>query len=157
VSVLISTVSGVKISITEHGVVSITKSGNVSSRGEHGRSFAKFRSKFQYPEFYRRRYILHSLGCPQLPRYEFGVCLIIQTRRKLKHYFHEDKQTNLPLISWPVYRYAYSVLIGGFYPNTNTEWDYGMTSVAAPVTQASRLLKGACGSCLMNRLPKGKL
>ncbi|KDR77589.1 hypothetical protein GALMADRAFT_95293 [Galerina marginata CBS 339.88] len=58
--------------------------------------------------------------------------------------FH-DKKTDLPLLSWPVYGYAYDVLIGGLYPNTKTEWDYGLRGltfeVAVPVTQANKLLK----------------
>ena len=57
----------------------------------------------------------------------------------------KDKKTNLPLISWPVHGYAYDVLIGGLYPDTKTEWDYGMRGltfeVAVPVTQANKLLK----------------
>lgn len=58
--------------------------------------------------------------------------------------FH-DKKTNLPLLLWPVYGYAYDVLIGGLYPNTKAEWDYGLhgltLELAVPVTQANRLLK----------------
>jgi len=57
----------------------------------------------------------------------------------------KDKKTNLPLISWPVHGYAYDVLIGGLYPDTKTEWDYGMRGltfeVAVPVTQGNELLK----------------
>lgn len=71
--------------------------------------------------------------------------LIAQRRCKLTHHLYKDKKTNLPLISWPVYGYAYDVLIGGLYPNTKTEWDYGMRGltfeIAVPVTQANKLLK----------------
>ena len=56
-----------------------------------------------------------------------------------------DKKTDLQLFSWPVVGYAYDVLIGGLYPNTKTEWDYGLHGltyeVAVPVTQANKLLK----------------
>ncbi|GJJ13322.1 hypothetical protein Clacol_007574 [Clathrus columnatus] len=58
--------------------------------------------------------------------------------------FH-DKITNKPLKSWPVYGWAYDVLIGGLYPQQLPEWDYdihGRTyEIAVPVTQANALLK----------------
>ncbi|KAF9255073.1 FAD/FMN-containing dehydrogenase [Marasmius fiardii PR-910] len=58
--------------------------------------------------------------------------------------FH-DEPSDLPLFSWPVYGYAYDVLIGGLYPNTKTEWDYGLhgktLELAVPLTQANALLK----------------
>ncbi|KAL0568926.1 hypothetical protein V5O48_013046 [Marasmius crinis-equi] len=58
--------------------------------------------------------------------------------------FH-DKQSNLPLLSWPVNGFAYDVLIGGLYPDTKPEWDYGLRGktleLAVPVTQANKLLK----------------
>ncbi|KAJ8092273.1 hypothetical protein PM082_024104 [Marasmius tenuissimus] len=56
-----------------------------------------------------------------------------------------DKPTQLPLLSWPVHGYAYDVLIGGLYPNTKPEWDYGLRGktleLAIPMTQANKLLK----------------
>lgn len=56
-----------------------------------------------------------------------------------------DKKTNLQLFSWPVHGYAYDVLIGGLYPDTQTEWYYGLHGltyeVAVPVTQANKLFK----------------
>ncbi|KAG7444062.1 FAD-binding domain-containing protein [Guyanagaster necrorhizus] len=58
--------------------------------------------------------------------------------------FHE-KTYNVPLLSWPVYGTAYDVLIGGLYPNEETEWYYGLHGLtlefAVPVTQANQLLK----------------
>ncbi|PPQ72823.1 hypothetical protein CVT24_012899 [Panaeolus cyanescens] len=58
--------------------------------------------------------------------------------------FH-DKPTNIGLLFWPVIGWAYDVLIGGLYPNTKTQWDYGLRAytfeVAVPVTQANRLFK----------------
>jgi hypothetical protein len=38
----------------------------------------------------------------------------------------KDKDSDLPLFSWPVYGYAYDVLIGGLYPNQKAEWDYDL-------------------------------
>ncbi|KAF8526103.1 FAD/FMN-containing dehydrogenase, partial [Gautieria morchelliformis] len=56
-----------------------------------------------------------------------------------------DKTTNFPLFTWPVYGWAYDVLIGGLYPGQRPEWDYdlhGQTlELAVPVTQANALLK----------------
>ncbi|KAK1227598.1 hypothetical protein PQX77_009398 [Marasmius sp. AFHP31] len=56
-----------------------------------------------------------------------------------------DKPTQLPLLSWPVHGFAYDVLIGGLYPNTKPEWDYGLRGktleLAIPMTQANKLLK----------------
>lgn len=44
-----------------------------------------------------------------------------------------------------MYGYAYDVLIGGLYPDTKPEWDYGLRGktleLAVPVTQANKLLK----------------
>lgn len=41
--------------------------------------------------------------------------------------------------------YAYDVLIGGLYPGSKPEWDYGLRGktleFAVPVTQANALLK----------------
>ncbi|GLB45441.1 putative D-arabinono-1,4-lactone oxidase [Lyophyllum shimeji] len=58
--------------------------------------------------------------------------------------FH-DKITNLPLLFWPVYGYAYDVLIGGLYPGQKPEWDYNLhgktLELAVPITQANALLK----------------
>ncbi|KAJ7599845.1 hypothetical protein C8J56DRAFT_2065 [Mycena floridula] len=58
--------------------------------------------------------------------------------------FH-DKTTDLAQLFWPVYGFAYDVLIGGLYPNQLPEWDYqlhGKTlELACPVTQANSLLK----------------
>uniref|UniRef100_A0A0W0FAW3 D-arabinono-1,4-lactone oxidase n=1 Tax=Moniliophthora roreri TaxID=221103 RepID=A0A0W0FAW3_MONRR len=58
--------------------------------------------------------------------------------------FH-DKVTNLPLLFWPVYGYAYDVLIGGLYPGQKPEWEYDLhgrtLELAVPVTQANALLK----------------
>ncbi|KAF9034375.1 hypothetical protein BJ165DRAFT_1356392, partial [Panaeolus papilionaceus] len=58
--------------------------------------------------------------------------------------FH-DKPTNIALLFWPVVGWAYDVLIGGLYPNTKTQWDYGLRAytfeVAVPVTQANKLFK----------------
>ncbi|KAF8073381.1 hypothetical protein FPV67DRAFT_1477585 [Lyophyllum atratum] len=58
--------------------------------------------------------------------------------------FH-DKPTNLPLLFWPVYGYAYDVLIGGLYPDQKPEWEYGLhgktLELAVPMTEANALLK----------------
>ncbi|KAG6917160.1 hypothetical protein DXG01_003596 [Tephrocybe rancida] len=58
--------------------------------------------------------------------------------------FH-DKTLDLPLLSWPVYGFAYDVLIGGLYPNQKPEWEYGLhgktLELAVPVTQANAFLK----------------
>ncbi|KAH8886762.1 FAD-binding domain-containing protein [Thozetella sp. PMI_491] len=58
--------------------------------------------------------------------------------------FHE-KTTDAAITTWPVYGYAYDVLIGGLYPNQLPEWDYnlhGMTlELAFPVTIANQMLK----------------
>ena len=35
-----------------------------------------------------------------------------------------DKNTNFPLFTWPVYGWAYDVLIGGLYPGQQPEWVY---------------------------------
>lgn len=56
-----------------------------------------------------------------------------------------DKKTDIALLFWPVYGYAYDVLIGGLYPNTLPEWDYDLhgktLELAVPVAQANKLLK----------------
>lgn len=56
-----------------------------------------------------------------------------------------DKESDLPLLFWPVYGFAYDVLIGGLYPNQLPEWDYNLhgktLELACPVTQANALLK----------------
>ncbi|KIJ26677.1 hypothetical protein M422DRAFT_191925, partial [Sphaerobolus stellatus SS14] len=58
--------------------------------------------------------------------------------------FH-DKPTDRQLLSWPVYGWAYDVLIGGLYPNQLPEWEYDLhgktLELAVPVTQANALLK----------------
>ncbi|KAL0960536.1 hypothetical protein HGRIS_005574 [Hohenbuehelia grisea] len=56
-----------------------------------------------------------------------------------------DKVSNWPLLLWPVYGYAYDVLIGGLYPDQRAEWEYDLHGktfeIAVPVTQANALLK----------------
>ncbi|KAE9397584.1 FAD/FMN-containing dehydrogenase [Gymnopus androsaceus JB14] len=58
--------------------------------------------------------------------------------------FH-TKTTNRPLRTWPVYGYAYDVLIGGLYPGQQPEWEYDLhgktLELAVPVTQANALLR----------------
>jgi L-gulonolactone oxidase len=57
----------------------------------------------------------------------------------------KDKNTDLPLLIWPVTGYAFEVLIGGLYPNQKPEWEYGLhgktLELAVPITQANQLLK----------------
>lgn len=56
-----------------------------------------------------------------------------------------DKKTNLQPLSWPVYGYAYDVLIGGPFSDQQPEWAYDLHAytmeLAVPVTQANKLLK----------------
>lgn len=58
--------------------------------------------------------------------------------------FH-DKVTDSAILFWPVYGWNYDVLIGGLYPNTKPEWEYGLRGetleLAFPVTQANAMLK----------------
>ncbi|KAF8587550.1 FAD-binding domain-containing protein [Ramaria rubella] len=58
--------------------------------------------------------------------------------------FH-DKNTNLPYFTWPVYGWAYDVLIGGLYPGQLPEWNYDLhgktLELAVPIIQANALLK----------------
>ncbi|KAF2150231.1 FAD/FMN-containing dehydrogenase [Myriangium duriaei CBS 260.36] len=58
--------------------------------------------------------------------------------------FHE-KKTDRQILKWPVYGWNYDVLIGGLYPDTKPEWEYGLHGytfeIAVPVTQANKLLK----------------
>ncbi|KAF9063301.1 hypothetical protein BDP27DRAFT_1335287 [Rhodocollybia butyracea] len=58
--------------------------------------------------------------------------------------FH-SKSTNLPLRTWPVYGYAYDVLIGGLYPDQLPEWEYDLhgktLELAVPLNYANALLK----------------
>jgi L-gulonolactone oxidase len=58
--------------------------------------------------------------------------------------FH-DKKTDLPLLFWPVYGYAYDVLIGGLYPNQKPEWEWDMHGltfeIAVPVTMGTKVLR----------------
>ncbi|KAG6829433.1 hypothetical protein H0H87_011417 [Tephrocybe sp. NHM501043] len=55
------------------------------------------------------------------------------------------KTNDLPILGWPVYGFAYDVLIGGLYPNQKPEWEYGLhgktLELAVPITQANALLK----------------
>ncbi|GAM89077.1 hypothetical protein ANO11243_071120 [Dothideomycetidae sp. 11243] len=58
--------------------------------------------------------------------------------------FH-DKKTDKSILTWPVYGWNYDVLIGGLYPNTKPEWEYGLHGytfeIAVPVTQANAFLR----------------
>ncbi|KAF7522197.1 hypothetical protein G7054_g12232 [Neopestalotiopsis clavispora] len=58
--------------------------------------------------------------------------------------FH-DKETDSPILFWPVYGWNYDVLIGGLYPGQKPEWEYGLhgltLELAFPVTQANAMLK----------------
>lgn len=68
-----------------------------------------------------------------------------QSPSSLADNWSQDKPTNLPLLFWPVYGYAYDVLIGGLYPNQRPEWEYGLhgktLELAVPITQANAVLK----------------
>lgn len=60
-------------------------------------------------------------------------------------HFSAAKTTDRALLTWPVYGYAYDVLIGGLYPGQRPEWDYDLhgktLELAVPVTQANALLR----------------
>jgi len=47
--------------------------------------------------------------------------------------------------SWPVHGYTHDVLVGGLYPGTQPEGEYGILTsnfeVAVPITQANKFLK----------------
>lgn len=58
--------------------------------------------------------------------------------------FH-DKKTNLPILFWPVSGWSHDNLIGGLYPDTKPEWEYGLRGktmeLAFPMTQANKMFK----------------
>ncbi|KAI0753251.1 hypothetical protein C8Q80DRAFT_502896 [Daedaleopsis nitida] len=58
---------------------------------------------------------------------------------------YHDKNTDIPILFWPVTGWSYDSLIGGLYPNTLPEWDYDLhgktLELAFPVTMANAMLK----------------
>ncbi|KZV84233.1 FAD-binding domain-containing protein [Exidia glandulosa HHB12029] len=58
--------------------------------------------------------------------------------------FH-DKNTDLPILFWPVSGWSQDNLIGGLYPGTKPEWEYGLRGktmeLAFPMTQANKMFK----------------
>lgn len=102
-----------------------------------------FQSTFSVTEFEgdTARNLLNSGQNSSLPN--FGAETLFYTIWSSPN-FH-DKTTNLPLLFWPVYGWAYDVLIGGLYPGELPEWDYDLhgktLELAVPITQANALLK----------------